>query len=725
MMLKVGNEFVRDFTEDVDVEKISRVFEEISFTYGDYSYQFELNATTPNLDLLGLPALVDLADKPIYNTIDAALCDDEGYALFYGQLRVENVDIDTKRIICSFFSGNYNWIAQLTGNVNDLNLSEYDTELDITNISNSWLNTSGLVFPLIDTGTLITRSYRTITPADFNGCFYVKTLFEKIFWSVGIKFDGDLVNDFVFNNLIICNNSASCYVQKTSTTSQPLENTQYKITFDNDSVYPYFDGDDDAFDLANSRWIAPYDMTVEVEVGLEPDIDDSSYSNRIYIYINGSFTFVDIGLSIGGLYNTARVGGDLTVYKQTIQVSAGDIVEVYGEWQQSSGSTANDIVSGYWKMTPKFIFNVKGSSVVPTWTKQEFVANILNLFNVVSHYNPLTKVVTFNFFDKIKTKTAVDLSPYIQINSVDYSEFISNYAKRNVFAYEEGEDEEIRDYNVTKFIKYGAGEIEVDNDFIEDTTDVIQSKFKTPISYLNGPFGCSLERVNFMEIDESDEVDFTSVTDSSGNARFNTANNAFLVGDLVRIKECDLNEYKGDWRVSARDVTYFELQGVPFQENAVGKASKATRTPTSSDDVFLFINLPNYSVPNLSERTTFNFPSAINPVSSISYAYFNILENGQTINTQYEQGLSFGEVDSPFSYQRTLLETYWRNFASILSDPVKLKVTAHLPKAVYLSLTPLTPVYIKHDKTTNLFYINRNTGYKSSDKPCYLELIKL
>jgi hypothetical protein len=732
MMIKIGNDFL-DFNADIEVENISKVFEEISYTYGDFSYQFSISATTPNLVKLGLPALIDLADKSIYDNIEATICDDDGIPLYYGQIRVEDVSIEDSLIQCSFYSGNYNWIAMLTGNVNDLDFSEYDTELSVTTIEASWLDSDGLVFPFIDNGALITRSYETITPADFNGCMYVKTIFEKIFFTEGIKIKGELINDPIFQRLIIAKNNKdkeeidakACYVEKDSTTALAVENTQYKCTFDNDSTYPFYDGTDNAFDLANSKYVAPCDMQVEIEVDLTFSSGDPTYSNRIYIYINGAFTFVDIGLAVGGLYNSAIVGNANLSYKRTITLNEGDEVEVYAEWQQSGGSTPIDVIAGTWRMKPIFLFQVKGSSAVPAWTKQEFVANILNIFNVVSDFNPFTKVVTFNFFDRIKSKTPIDISQYIKITNVDYSEFISNYGRKNIFAYEESDDEEIRDYNITKFIKYGAGSIDIENAFIPETADVVKSKFKAPISYLNGVFGCSLERTNFLTIEESDEIDFTAVTDAAGVARFTTADNAFLVGDIVRIKESNVKEYIGDWRVSARDVTYFELQGVSFTENGSGKASKANRVSTNSDDVFLFVNVPNLSVSSFADVTPFNFPSVVNTVTSLSYAFFNVLENGRTINTVYEQGLSFGNITSEFTYQRSILETYWRNFSDILSDPVKIYAEGRFPKSVYMQLTPLQPVYIKHEKTSNLYYINRNTGYKKSSDPCYLELIKL
>jgi hypothetical protein len=730
MLIRIGNEYL-DFNGDIEIERRSKIFEEIDSTWGDFSYSFEINYTDSNMAKLGIP-LPDVSNKTIYKNVFAEVCDNDGSVLYKGQLRVEKISTKSRKITCSFYSGNYNWMALLTGNVNDLDFSEYDNELTETNIVNNMVNTEGICFPVLDTGGIITRSYFNLRVEDFNACMYVKTIFNKIFFTQGIKIQGELLNDFIYNSLIVCKNNkskddleaSSCYVEKSSTTTRVVENTDYKLTFQNDSAFPYFDGVNNGFDLANSRYVAPVGMRVKVECSFVPSVVDASYNNRIRLYINGVFTFVDIGLAVGGLYNSATPG-DQNVFtlNRTFYLEAGDVLEVYSNWQQSIGSTQNDVLIGSIRITPLFLYEVKGNSTVPAWTKRDFVANILNLFNVVSDYDPVSRTVTFNFFDNIKTKTPVDISPYITIDEVDYSEFISSYGKENIFQYEEGDDEEIRDYNVTKFVKYGNGTINVDNDFINDTETVVSSMFTAPISYINGVFGCSLERVKVFEMEEAEEVDFTAVTDATGNARFAIDKNPFERLELVRISDSTVPDYNGDWVISANDPAFVQVQGLPFFEDATGKIKRLNHKYTGNEDVHIFVNIPFYDVANFSERSGFILVE--NTYNDLELAYFNILENGTAINTAFKQSISFGGVDSEFSYQKTLLDTYWRNFGNILSDPVKLKATAHFPKSVFLSIGPLTPVYIKSENTTNTYYINRITGYKDSSKPCEVELIKL
>jgi hypothetical protein len=106
-------------------------------------------------------------------------------------------------------------------------------------------------------------------------------------------------------------------------------------------------------------------------------------------------------------------------------------------------------------------------------------------------------------------------------------------------------------------------------------------------------------------------------------------------------------------------------------------------------------------------------------------AFFNLLNTGRQINRDFLNSMSFSGEDNELHYQQTLIQQYFRLFAKILNDPVKLYQTAHLPYSVYQSLDFLRPVKIQTFETTNVYYLNRITGYKESFLPCTLELIKI
>lgn len=726
MMIKIENEFL-EFDGDIEIEKQIKLFEEISTTDGDFSYSFEIQKTITNTKLLGNP-MPDNISKPVYQKIEATILSNSGAETFKGYIRIERITDEAYQ--CSFFAGNNNWFGMLSGPLSDIDFSEYDTDLTQVTIQDAIFATEGVVFPLVDNGALHTRGNAQLRVEDFVAGIFVKDVFRKIFNYHGIKIQGELLNEPQFQTAITLSNgksqtdidASSSYVENSTGTSRPVEITHYKMDFQNDSVYPFYDGAGDAFDLPNSLWRAPYKMEIEVVVTYVFAIADSSYSNRIYIYINGVFTFVDVGLDIGGLYNTAYVGDeDNMSMTRRFVVEAGDTVEVYTEWQQSVGSTQNDVVSGTFKITPLFIYKSFGRAIVPPWTQQEYVSNILSCFNTLTFYNAKNRTLTFNLFEKINSHPAVDLSEYIESIESDFTELVSNYAKQNLLSHEEIEED---DFRPTR-LPYSKGEIIVDNDFLDDSADIIESKFSNPISYINQIFDMSIERTNLLALETAATTEATGVTDSSFvRARFAIADDIFQIFNLVRIEDSTEPSYNGDWKVYTLGAGYVEFTGLRFMGNATAKLTILNFKYTESNSVFLLHHVTLYSITKFSGLPSFKLENT--DISTWAFAFFNLLNMGRPVNQDFIYSMSFANnSDNEFQYQVSLIDQYFRLFKKVLNDPVKLFAIAHLPYHIYEQIDFLSPVQIKTLETTNQYYLNRITGYKESFLPCTLELIKI
>lgn len=722
MMIKVSNEFL-DFDDDIEVEKQIKLFEDISTTDGDFSYAFDIPKTLHNTRLLQNP-FPDNISKPVYQQIPAKLLGDSGAELYDGYLRVERV---TNVYSCSFFAGNNNWFAMITGLLSDLDLSRFDVEQTTANIEASWLLDEGLVFPLVDNGALLTRSYKQLKIEDFVGAFYVKTIFNQIFVEAGIKIQGELLNDWMYNNIICEKNSkdqaeinARTSYAHTTFTARPVEFSAggiYKTLFPDDTTFPYFDGDQDNWDVINSRYVADVKMIVRVESSMSTAPTGGPLYNITMIYVNG--------------VEVARAGSNfdqLLTINKLIPLDGGDYIEIWTYYSNFGlGFPNNDITDGMVRITPTYIYKTLGRSAVPNWTKQQFVSNILKMFNVLASYNEGNATLTLNLFEKIKDKTPVDLSEYISEVEVDYSEFISDYGNNSKLSYNEVEFEELKSYNTSKYFKYSQGAIEINNDFLEDNKDILQSDFSNPIAYINGIFDMSMERTNLIELEEDGEikVDFTAVTnDGSGGARFAIPDDIFFVGDLVRVTDSIDPVYNGEWVVDAIAAGTVDLHGLPFNTNTTGTITKLTFTYANSDDVYLFINIPNYAIFRFS-GVTGGFDFEIGAIGSPAVGYFDLINTGKQINLDFIYSLSFGGIDDPLHYQITMIEQYFRLFSRVLNDPVKLFCTCHIPYALFVQIDFLSPIIIRTLETTNTYYLNRISGYKESYRPVVVELIKI
>lgn len=725
MLLKVNGVFL-DLSKDdpgPDVEKQSRLFERIDETAGDFSYTISLPTTQHNIETLGLQS-VDISTKIIYKNMPCEITDEDGLPTYIGNFRVQRKNKTS--IECSFFSGNYNWMNKLTGNVNDLDFSEYDIELTDSNIVNSTVNTEGLVFPILDAGALKTRSYQSMMVEDFNACMYVKTIMNKIFWTAGIKIKGDLLNDFIYKNAVVaCNTKSdesiearSSYAKKTSNQTVVDLAAYTVILFQDDSTFPYYDGSENNYSTSTYRFTADVKMSIKVEVNLV--ISMNTQLNRQFYRINKN----------GATYReyVNRFGPGATPpenysFQVTMPMEAGDYIQIDVKSVDSIGVNTGVQTGSTFKVTPVYLYTVLGDSSVPRWTKQQFVSNILNLFDVISDYNPVSNEVTFDLFEKINTKSPIDISNYIDSVESDYEDFISNFSKNNILSYSEGDNEDITKYNVDNKVKYASGIITVDNDFIGEEATMIQSDFIAPKSYINGALDSSIEQLNLITVSEGESTDFTAVADSATFAEFTISDDIFEAGDLVRVSESSNAAYNGDWVVVSTGGGQLFLRWLSFSVNATGKVTKLNYSYNNNSDVYILINIPNYTLSSYSSVDRIYIGS--NGYTNLSLSYFNLLNTGLTVNTEYKQGLCFGPVNNPLFYQRNLIDTYWRKTGQILNDPVKVPCVAYLPKSVFLSLTPLTPVYMKTMESTGQYYINRITGYKNSYSPCVIELIKL
>lgn len=728
MMLKVNDEFL-DFNDYVEIEKHVKLFERIDETLGDFSYSFELDKTSKNMRILGNP-LPDVKNKIIYQEVLCDILDDSGLVLYKGYLRVERI---TEVIQCSFFSGNYNWFSLLSGQLSDLDLSDLDTDLTESEIINSADNTEGIIFPLIDTGALITRSYRALMVEDFSGCIFVKTLFKRIFQGIGVKTQGDLFKDPIFDNLLLSRNTRagddienrSVFANKTSDQTY-TDGVNAKILFQDDSTFPYFDGTANLYNASTSEFIPDYKMRVRVDMTLIYFSDSLVAGGKDFgIDINGSFT------SIGSFEPTIAVSNPtyplLTTTKSVIvTIEAGEVLSGYAQ-HDPAGSTATLIIkeNSTFKVTPIFIYSVSGASLVPEWTQGKFISNILSLFCCITDYEPTSKTLTIDFFQGIKSKQSVDISEYVSETYVDYQEFISEYGKKSLLTYQDGDLESVREYNLKNFVNYGAGQINVNNDFIQDTVTILESDFKSPISYVNEAFGASLERTQYVSLEEQESQDFTGVTDASGEARFAVSDaTIYEVGDLVRITDSTNSGYNGEYVVKNVGTGFIHLRGVAYNTDATGVITKLIHVVDSDDGVYLFVNT-QYQVENVSYYSLyFDYWFETNSYTNVAYAFFNLLNIGRPVNS-YTQGLSFGTTSGALYYQRSLIDTYWDIVSKVLNDPVKLENVANIPKIVFDRINPLAPIRLKSKDTDNIYYLNKISGYKASFLPCQVDIIKL
>lgn len=720
MMLKVNGEYL-DFNDSVEIERQAKVFEELSKTAGDFSYQFEIVLTSDNIRILQCP-FPDNILKNVYHKVTAEVIGDDGITVQHGFIRIER--ISGLIAYSSFFSGNNNWFNLLTGPLSDIDFSDLDVNQDTDAIMNSWESDSGIVFPLVDNDTLTQRRDDMVKVEDFVPAIYVHTVIKRIFQKHSIKINGELFDDVNYKMLIVTRSpsdeveSRSAYVGKSDDPQVIVGfDPPALVTFTDDSNYPFFDGTQNNYNLGGSGYTADVKMRLIVEVSVTFFPLGTFQTAEMYIVIDGNP--VSYTLLIGAF-------GDTISNSVEVTLEAGQTAAVL---MQSNGDITINLATA--RFTPTYIYKAFANRVVPEWTQQEFVSNIFQLFNTLASYEPISKTLTVNLFEKIKQKPPIDISEYISLSETDYADFISNYAKNSLALYETIEFDDWTTLGISTVFSSGDGVINIDNDFIDESNEIIESEFTNPHSYLNNVFGMSMERLKTLRLEPDESASASSVTDSSGAALFHVtgAEDIFTVGDLVRISDSTVENYNGDWIVGDVDTGEVAFYNLFFVSDSTATLTILRHVYSGDDNVYLLFNIPNYSVSKFSVHNAFSMYGVpggpVESFFSTALGYFNVIDTGQEITEEHIQSASFGEVSNMFFYQRTMLETYWNLASRVLNDPVKQIVTVNIPLSVYKEIDFLSPINIKTIDSSNIYYPNRMTGYKGKEYDCEIELIKL
>jgi len=717
MMLKANGEYL-DFSGDIEIERQSKLFEAFSETLGDFSYAFDLDDTANNRRILQVDS-VNRTNKIIYQSIPAEVQNDSGVGIYYGMLRVEKY---TNVITCGFFSGNNNWITLLTGNLLDIDWSELDVAKSSTMVTDTWNSSlTGVKFPIVDKGGLENRLGQAFAndtrnlnqnAFDFHPFYFVSQILKKVLTNAGLKISGELLQDALYQNLIITSNRGdtradriddrTSKVGRNSSQSLPTSRTKLQLT----STDPFSDGESELWDNTLFRYVADVAMTIKIVHDLRTSVDQE------YTY----------EIEVNGSVERTWEFTEENTYTTTLDLVAGDYVDFY---VTSVTSTANLLTGSSITIYPLYFEYFYASDYIPSMDKSTFVRNVFNMFNVVIDYNPFTKTLDTRLFKNITLQPEIDISEYVSSIEVDYYEFIDSFAKINNFKYTVPEITEVEDYNKANTLEYGAGAIRLTNKYLNESVDVLELEFAPPFTYYNNNFAAPIAKINFASYSRVNDTEFdiTSVSDSSGIARFNVTGAmpiGMVVGRIVEIFDSSNSAYDGTGILSVVTGTYFELVNVSFINTATANFNLITTEVLDSDTPIIMVN-SFLSISEFSPFSTVYLGS--NPFTEATYAWFDKPFTG-LVTDGMVNSLAFDPVNQLGSYQKGLIDNYYSDLKSILNDPVKIYAVCNLPESVFKQITFTQPIRLRFGDFDCQFYGNKISGFKNSWTSCIFELIK-
>lgn len=728
MKLKVNGSAL-DFTADIDVERKVKLFEDAASTDGDLSFPFDIPITSRNLQILGITSI----NSSNITSRLPAIIENSGDQLYIGFIEIDR--IKRRQIQVTFYSGNSNWMEDLDFKIRDFDMSSLDVDWNTGQVSSSYTNRTGIIFPVIDTGALANRSFVNWHIDELHPFIYVRTAIEYLLNRNGIKLTGDILNDWRFNRLITSNSDAAvpqeqinereAYIDKTvQQTIEPTDPiTPEVVTFNTVFNDPYLQG---LWDTTNHRFTADEDMEITITYTVTVSYTDN---NSISVVLCKNGTIIPYGgVSFGG---TGAVAATVTRTKTLngIKLSSGDYLDIRS-FIPNVAADESFIESAVVRITPTRIYTVFANNLLPDVKASEFIASIFNLFNVVIDYDGKTKTMDVNIFKNIVRRQEIDISGFIDHGSIeiDTIDLAKSYGVENSFNYSDSEIDKSKWYNRSNVLPFGAGTIEGSSNS-QPSVEIIASDFVAVMEDTTNPFNTFLPVVKWRELSNGISFESVPATNSGGDVVFTPSgfsNGDIVAGDIVRISDSTVDSYNGEWIVTTASSTTFEVQGLTYSGDATVNIEKLELDFIANGEQALLLAAPNYPVTSFTNTSTVYYADSGGVSSSgtiTATAWFYKPIQGLTIDN-YKHSLSFGNVNIPNAHQHNLIDDYWKDFEKIVQDPVKVIANGYFPKAIFDRLFS-APLRLKTSKFNCRFFLNKATGYKGKHLPCEVELIKL
>ncbi len=480
MKIKVGS-FVLDgdalIGQNFSVNQLS----EVSARQGGFSNSFSLPRTSKNNEALGFPTNLNTSSKSFYKKITSTLIDGNGN-IASGFLKIEKVT--KQNINVTFFSDNVEWFQLIKDKkLTDLDLSKFDHQYNNTTIKTAIDadKTEGYTYTLIDYGEFLNKTDFTVSTDQLYPGMFVKTLFKQIFYDIGWKVEGSLLNEQLFNYMFVpFSGDAFVHSEKYISDNRYKNETIFPLPFNNvatkiiwqggitDIVWPNDPGNQDfIFDFSNINQPGATEffaitLKINSNIAAQQGLIAGPFNDKL------AFTFSDVFVLTGDVITVEIVNSFGTVGT----VDEGSSIVIQPSKRISQEST------------------IQMGTIQPNMLQSDFLSYIGFAFNAIPQANNNSKTVNWGLFkDLNKNKidfddwtNKIDLSKKLEF---DFSELLNKYSSNSIINYsEDNNDDELSAYENETGQRFGQGSILIDNDFISNQQEIFTTKF-TPMININ------------------------------------------------------------------------------------------------------------------------------------------------------------------------------------------------------------------------------------------------
>lgn len=511
LVLKIGDREVRlSKNSKVGLTYQCNTLGDLSTRQGNFSNKFKAPKTKENQITLEQSDNINSNSNIPYQRNGATLIQNGIEILPEAIVRVESVDSEYE---LSVGNGLTTFFQRILGlKLTDLDLSDLDHNYDGATVYAGRLNTEGYIYPYIDW-----RKTRTAGQENkYNPCVFLKTLVERIILEAGYDLDGNILDNYFYNNTIsTCDFRRSKEWVKANQVAIAKNADEYSMVVvgsaGNYVVPMTFQNSGNLF---GQIFTAPEPMYVNFKSTIQATFKGQFISGFPYFQSPVEFRYeiinlttttmiaqgirvftsqerldiqaglpIDISVSIESGYQSLGTGNTVQIRQSIITDSFANIA-----WLVSQQSTYNADVKDVF--IPYNGSLVEFSKVQHDTLQSDFMKGVFNMFGIVGQVNEYTKKVVLNTFESISLNipNAKDWSRKVDVSKTPLIKFSDDgYAKVNYLKWKiesdiiDSYEFNSNTWNATFGSKepeyYGSGKILIDNENLEEEKTIITIPF--------------------------------------------------------------------------------------------------------------------------------------------------------------------------------------------------------------------------------------------------------
>ena len=669
----------------------------------DYSKTIKVPPTPNNIDILDAYAGVEDSERtiPCQIIIDGITVAPNARLLF-SKKTIANKDVSYDVTI---LYGNFNLFDDiLEGNINDMAWSDLTYEHTHENYVLHSENTTDLCTPIVDWMDRASSNIYPLTPnveINTGGFFlYAKEIIKRIINEAGYNVDyaTNLPARF-FEIALSCpinqffelgdSDQISISSKVQNTLAQNESNGTARAIFQTDLTpsIALWNGTLNQFEIVNAN-----EMTVELqgvfshsETGTRPD-------SFIRIVHNGA--------TIDELITNSDEDDVPFYLSASITVVPGDLIyaEIQSQATQTTITLHRDAILSIATVGVTASRTVIPEAWIPAIGKNEFITNILKLFNIVITTDDITKVVTFRPWDDVLTGEEQNLTSVLDVgqNKIEKDYSIGSLGQNSIF---EWTNDNLR---------------RTDTDYQLRLNNQLLAKEVTSISMIFSACDNSLLINHFA----SEPIPRAKVPNCSKETEAIQGTNITIQADgSYVIDNADVSLQVGMWiegYYSGNTHRYRVIQ-------VDGDSSGVVQTPiiVSIQNVSIELRAkvkgnPNNPAPRLAIIQLYGAPDVIDAVDG---SYYGGSGNITRFTASSLSAMWLDELKMV-----NIVPTYYGNFINAQKTPEIVKAWFNITTLLFNELDFLRPVYI--EEFNAFYYINRIEQFKPEQKT-RLELVRI